>query len=120
MAQLKKVQTVQQVDGVSNLALLKNPQTSRADRALIFHIPNKWTKSDGDGFNYRSAIRKGKYKLVWSLRNDSYELFDLEQDLGEQHNIIQQAGMNKIVEELKGEIKATLEKNKAPLPKKKG
>ena len=120
MAQLKKVQTVQQVDGVSNLALLKNPQTSRADRALIFHIPNKWTKSEGDGFNYRSAIRKGKYKLVWSLRNDTYELFDLEQDLGEQHNIIQQTRMTKIAEELKAELKATLEKNKAPMPKRKG
>lgn len=120
MAQIKKVKTVQEIDGISQLSALKNVGTVSQERPLVFHIPNKWTKSDGDGFNYRSAIRKGKYKLVWSLRNDSFELFDLEEDLGEQNNLIEKEGMQVIGEGLKSELQTILKNNKAPMPKRKG
>lgn len=119
MAGIKNPKTVQNIDGKSMLGGLKDWKTKSKDRALVFHIPNKWTTSDGDGYNYRSAIRKGKYKLIWSLRNDSFELYDLQNDLGEQHNIIQNPGMNLMAEELKVELKTILERNQAPMPKKK-
>lgn len=52
--------------------------------ALFFHYPNyAWHKSNRLG----SSVRMGRYKLIEYFDDDSVELYDLEQDLGEEKNL---------------------------------
>ena len=118
MSKAKKTETPQKIDGKSVFQYLTKKKIKKEDnRALIFHIPNKWTNNDGDGFNYRSAIRKGNYKLIHSMRTGSYELFDLSSDLGESKNLILNKEYEKIAKELKSELNTILQQNKTPIPK---
>jgi arylsulfatase A-like enzyme len=98
MAGVKHQNIVQKLDGQSFVPYLKNPQLKEADRPLIFHYPNKWTNlrpeenSDVNylGINYFSAIRYGKWKLLYSMRDQTFELFDLSKDIREQNNLADQ------------------------------
>lgn len=72
-----------QVDGLSLIPLLRNPQ--RRDwvgRSLFWHFPNCWD-AKGPGISYRSSIRDGRWKLIYSYESERAELYDLEQDLSE-------------------------------------
>lgn len=117
---LEMTQTIgeiqQIVDGESMVPLLKSRKTVDQNRSLIFHIPNKWTANDGDGFNFRSAIRKGDFKLVKNIRDESLELYHLADDIGERNNLIDNRKYNKIKQELISELERILTNNSAPLP----
>jgi arylsulfatase A-like enzyme len=47
---------------------------------------------DGDGpaINYKSAIRQGKWKLIYDLRNGHKELYNLSNDIGEYIDLSEQ------------------------------
>lgn len=70
-------------DGVSLMPLLRGE--SALDRpAIYFHYPNyAWHRSNRLG----SAMRMGRYKLIEWFDNGSLELYDLEADLSERHNL---------------------------------
>ena len=52
--------------------------------AICFHYPHyAWHKSNRPG----GAIRSGRYKLIERFDDDSIELYDLEADLGEKHEL---------------------------------
>lgn len=87
MAQVKKYKTIQTVDGKTFLPLLKNPSYVDTNRTLIWHSPNKWTAKDGPGINYFCAIRKGDWKLVYCMRTGKKELYNLNDDIGENNNL---------------------------------
>lgn len=87
MAGIKNYKTVQQVDGKSFVPVLKKPDYSDNNRALYWHIPNKWTNNDGPGINYRSAIRKGDWKLIYNIRDRSTNLYNLKTDIGEENDL---------------------------------
>src|SRR5690606_25836464 len=82
MAGIRKYETVQPRDGKSFVPLLRNPERKDETRALVWHFPNKW-QPDGPGINYKSAIRKGAWKLVYHMRDGKMELFNLMEDIGE-------------------------------------
>lgn len=84
------------------------------ERALIWHTPNKWTPNDGPGINYRSAIRKGDWKLVYSLRNGKSELYNIKKDIGEQNDV--SAQNHAIVQALLQQLSSQLRQWKAPMP----
>lgn len=70
------------LDGESFVALLDDsPDTvfERKDPTLIFHQAGRRPP--------RSAVREGRYKLVTYWSNSGPELYDLETDLGEQHDL---------------------------------
>ncbi len=70
----------QVLDGVSLVPLLR--QTGELSRdALYFHYPH-YHHSRPAG-----AIRQGKWKLIEFFDDSSVELYNLEEDLGEQHNL---------------------------------
>ena len=72
----------QHVDGVSFLPALLNKAHDRG--AIYWHFPhysNHGYQSPG------GAIRLGKYKLLEYYEKGSVQLFDLEKDLGEQHDL---------------------------------
>src|SRR5690606_5433222 len=67
MAGLENYKTIQQIDGKSFVSILKDPQTADKERAFIWHYPNKWQVRDNLGINYKSAIRKGDWKMIYNM-----------------------------------------------------
>lgn len=90
MAQASKKQTLQQVDGKSFLPILQGKQIPKKERPLFWHIPNKWYPTNNTlGIAPSSAVRLGDYKLIYSHNTLEIELFNLKNDIGEQHNLAQ-------------------------------
>lgn len=87
MAKIKLPTLPQSTDGRSFVPFLKQPKTTDSLRSLIWHFPNKWIDKDGPGINFKSAIRQGRWKLVYDQRTGSKELYDLTNDISEQNNL---------------------------------
>ncbi|MEJ5962627.1 sulfatase [Pedobacter immunditicola] len=108
IAGTQKMNLIQEVDGKSFLPLLKGEGYLHKDRCLIWHNPHQWTSPDGPGINYFSAIRQGKWKLIYDYRKGKLELYNLDKDLGEQVNLIgKEKGLaKKLSQELTRQLKA--------------
>lgn len=90
IAGIKAPKIIQRTDGISLLPTLKHPEIKLQDRPLIFHYPNKWTSLTDEaalGVNYYSAIRFGNWKLIYQMRMQKLELYDLSKDISERHNL---------------------------------
>lgn len=74
------------VDGISFVPLLRGTGDPSRGRALIWNFPNIWG-NDGPGINLNCAIRKGDWKLVYYYETGEKELFNIPDDIGEQHNL---------------------------------
>ena len=81
------------LDGKSFLPLLRGEQDA-SERALFWHFPaylQGYTKAHG---HWRTtpvgAVRKGKWKLIEFFEDGRLELYNLEEDLGEQHNLAEE------------------------------
>ncbi|QQL44532.1 sulfatase [Sulfuriroseicoccus oceanibius] len=72
------------IDGHSIVPALKAPDTNHPDRSLFWHYPNYYNQP---AF---SSIRRGDWKLIYWHSDQSVDLFNLSQDLGEQHDISKQ------------------------------
>lgn len=112
----------QVLDGVdlSNLVLSGQPLD---ERAIYWHFPiylqaynPRADQSQDPLFRTRpgSAMRKGKWKLIHYFENDEYELYDLENDLGEHNNFA--AHYPELLNELKEELHSWRESVAAPIP----
>ncbi len=86
IAGVKKVETPQRIDGVSFVPALSGKSVP-AERPLIFHYPNHWGENYGRIGVPASAIRLGKWKLLYFYDDSRTMLFDLENDIGEQQNL---------------------------------
>lgn len=115
MAGVKNPRIIQTIDGVSFVPLLKG--VHEKDRPLVFHYPNKWipNPSAGNlGLNYYSALRYGKWKLVYSIRHQTLELYDLSKDIREAYDL---AGQNKeTVKKLATILGTTMKARGAQMP----
>ena len=70
------------VDGLSIATLLKNPR-SWHQRRLFWHYPHYHAGGDGP----YSAVRDDNYRLIEFHEDNSVRLYDLAQDIGEQHDL---------------------------------
>lgn len=89
-AGISNKKTIQKLDGLSLVPTLKNPGIKLDDRPLVFHYPNKWTNEKDEqllGINYYSALRYGQWKLIYRMRNQELELYDLSKDISEKNNL---------------------------------
>ncbi|GAA5508964.1 sulfatase [Novipirellula caenicola] len=94
------IATQNNVDGVSIQPLLDHPEL-QLDRSLIWHFPYYHPET---GFRDakatigvndfavsqtcpQSALRHGRYKIIHFAENDRIELYDLQTDLAEQHDM---------------------------------
>jgi arylsulfatase A-like enzyme len=76
------------IDGVSLVSLLR--QTGKLDRdALFWHYPHYQHYQLGGTTPY-SAIHAGDFKLIEFLDDFRVELYNLREDIGEQHNLAAQ------------------------------
>ncbi len=88
----------QHVDGVSLVPLLSGGNKISRD-AIYWHFPhysNHGLQSPG------GAIRSGDYKLLEYYENNTVQLFDLANDIGEQHDI--SATHPELVKELRNKL----------------
>jgi arylsulfatase A len=80
---------VKDIDGVSLIPLLLDPENILSRKALYWHYPHYHSA----GLGPQGAIRHGPYKLIEWYENTIYgtegavELYDLEKDPAEQHNL---------------------------------
>lgn len=114
MAGIKNYKTIQKMDGRSFVVNLKNANLKIKDRAFIWHYPNKWIGADGPAINYSSAVRYSDWKLIYSMRNRTLELYNLETDLGEQNNLATKYPAK--VKELATLLTKELKNRNAPMP----
>ena len=115
MAGLKNYKLVQSVDVKSLIPILKNANFSDTSRSLIWHYPNKWIGKDGPGINYYSAIRKGNWKMIYSMRTGKKELYNLAIDIGESNDL--SGNYTDKLLELSTLLSNQLRKWKAPMPR---
>jgi arylsulfatase A-like enzyme len=80
----------QPIDGRSYVPVLKNASYTDTSRALVFHYPNRWTTREDEAIAWASAIRKGPWKLVYLMKLQKLELYNLQDDIGEQHDLATQ------------------------------
>jgi len=72
----------QHLDGRSMVPLLRN-QGSQKARALYWHYPHYGNQGGSPG----GAVRLGDYKLIEFYEDGRVELYNLRDDLGEQHDL---------------------------------
>lgn len=73
----------QHFDGVDFSAVLKGESDTLSRQAIFWHYPHY----HNEGAVPYSAIRKGDWKLIENLEDQSIELFNLADDLGEKTNL---------------------------------
>lgn len=77
------LKTDERLDGESLSPLLKqNGDLKRSE--IYFHYPNYAFHQDN---RLGGAVRQGSYKLIERFDDGSLELYDLKQDIGEEHNL---------------------------------
>jgi arylsulfatase A-like enzyme len=86
LAKIKTPKITQEIDGVSFTRYLKNPSQKDDQRSIIWHYPNRWGGT-GPGINHSSAIRKGSWKLLYSMKDQKLSLYNLLNDIGEENDL---------------------------------
>ena len=92
------------LDGSSLVGILKGEKSSEKNKTMIWHFPYYHPQGkaydtsldeigiDDDQISKtkpHSAIRRGKYKLIYFYEDESVELYDLSNDLSEQNDLSQ-------------------------------
>src|SRR5699024_3289076 len=100
----------QHVDGISLMPWLHDPE-HRADRGpLVWHYPHY----SNQGGHPSAAVRHGRFKLIRFFEDEHCELYDLEADIGEQHDLA--AAEPAVVEQLRRELDEHLADAHALIP----
>lgn len=87
MSGIKKVKTIQQVDGISFVPLLKGQDPKKFDRrSLYWNFPNDWGPK-GPGIGASCSVRNGDWKLIYYYQTGKKELFNIKKDIGETQNL---------------------------------
>ena len=113
MAQIKRYHTVQHIDGVSFVPLLKGTGDSSKKRSLYWNFPNGWGKP-GPGFGASCTIRKGDWKLIYYYGMQKKELFNIAEDISEKQNLVDK--YPDMVRKLSKELSIYLRQKKAQRP----
>ena len=113
IAGIKDYETVQPVDGISFVPMLMQTGNTAAGRDLFWHFPNNWGPT-GPGIGATSTIRSGDFKLIYYYDDRHFELYNIAQDIGEQHNLA--SGYPDKVKELANKLTAYLKSVNAQRP----
>jgi len=99
----------QHLDGVSILSLLKGADSLERE-AIFWHYPHYGNQGGTPG----SAIRIGDHKLIHFYEDDRLEMYNLNEDLSESHNLVGQ--MPGLAADLKMRLEAWCESIEAKIP----
>lgn len=98
----------QHVDGKSWVPLLKSKKIDRGP--LFWHYPHYGNQGGSPG----SAVRNGDWKLIVWYEDNRRELYHLKDDIGEQHNVIDENP--EVANRLYTELQAWLREMDAKMP----
>jgi arylsulfatase A-like enzyme len=99
------MESEKQTDGLSLCRILKKETHKLNRKAVFWHYPHYGNQGGTPG----SAVRMGKYKLIEFYEPGRYELYDLENDIGEEEDLIsQKPDIAKEMIELLNEWKASV------------
>ncbi len=114
LCELMEQEVPDNVDGSSLLPFITK-QTDHIDRENIFwHFPYYHPAINYEGTKPCSAIKKGNYKLIYFYENEQSELYDLEKDLCEIHDLSEE--MPQKTSELKEKLFAKLREANSRFP----
>jgi arylsulfatase A-like enzyme len=74
------------IDGRDFTADLAHPQNIAVARPLVFHYPHQWTGKPVGGYQPHSSLRLGDWKVIYFYENQLWELYNVEEDIGETVN----------------------------------
>lgn len=116
MAGIENPALPQVIDGSTIMPYLAGTASMRHPRPLLFHMPHKWVEDGTGTYNFKTALVKGHYKLIFDMKTNTYELYDLSVDRSEQQNVIQQRKYRKIKNEMFDALRQELEAKGAVMP----
>jgi arylsulfatase A-like enzyme len=99
------------IDGISLVPLLKDPNSSLNREALYWHYPHYYFFPETSPVG---AIRQGDWKLLEHFEDGKLELFNLKDDLQEQNDLAEK--LPEKVGELHSALKRWREKVNAQMP----
>ncbi|RMI44292.1 sulfatase [Streptomyces triticirhizae] len=102
----------QPLDGVDLSGLFADPDARLRRDALYWHLPGYLVDATRDQ-RPQSVIRSGRWKLVYSYEDRSWELYDLRRDIGEAETLA--AERPDVVRELGNDLIRWLDDLDAPL-----
>jgi arylsulfatase A-like enzyme len=75
-------------------------------RAFIFHYPHQWNGPVDGGYQPHSAIRQGPWKAIYFYEGQRWELYQLQNDLGETTNLTSEHPevLRRLAETLKSQL----------------
>ena len=75
------------IDGIDLAPVFDQGATDRfIKRPIVFHQPHVWGPR-GPGILPYSAVRQGRWKLIYFHADRRFELYDLSRDVGEEHDL---------------------------------
>ena len=86
MGGVRHYEVPQTIDGRSFMPLLTEKGDPSRGRALIWNYPNVWG-NEGPGISLNCAIRLGQWKLIYNYKTREKELYDIDHDISEEHNL---------------------------------
>ena len=104
----------QSIDGENMNAYFQHPSKVNEEKILLWHYPNNWTNINEHGISWCSAIRQGKWKLIYFHKEQELELYDLENDIEEQHDLSK--SMPGLVKKLSSLMSKMMRERNAQLP----
>ncbi len=78
---------VQELDGKSFVPLLKGIDQYDEERIFIWHYPHRWKTEELPQIDFMSALRKGDWKLIYDMKTQKLELYNLKNDIGEMKDL---------------------------------
>lgn len=89
MANIEHYNTIQNIDGISFIPLLKDKKTKNKRRSLIWNMPNNWISGNNRevGIGPTCTIRRGDYKLIYWYEDGTKELYNIRTDISESKNL---------------------------------
>ncbi|MFT7463005.1 MAG: arylsulfatase A-like enzyme [Pseudohongiellaceae bacterium] len=103
------------LDGMDISPLLKGSSTWSEQvsfRTLFWHQPHYWG-IPGPGIEPFSAMRWGRFKLIYRHLDRGFELYDLQVDLGERHDLA--PSQPELLQQLAGDLKRWLRRSGAQM-----
>jgi arylsulfatase A-like enzyme len=111
MANIKRYEVPQVLDGQDFSTQFTKGKAAK--KLLVWHYPNKWGKS-GPGISFHSAMRKGKWKLIYDHKTEKLSLYNLDDDIGEQYDLSK--ANPKITRKLADDLSQYLRQREAQMP----
>ena len=87
MAQAAPPGLPHKIDGNSLVPLLENKVKEDTNKNILIHYPHRWTVPEEEGIAWTSGLIRGNWKIVYLMKKRQLELYHLENDLGEHHDL---------------------------------